>query len=59
VVTSFLIVTLMLFIFNLFIALISIGNQYGSRQEIKVPQLMVPLLVLVLISWNILALASY
>jgi hypothetical protein len=59
VVTSFLIVTLMLFIFNLFIALISIGNQYGSRQEIKVPQLMVPFLVLVLISWNILALASY
>jgi hypothetical protein len=59
VVTSFLIVTLMLFIFNLFIALISIGNQYGSNQEIKIPQLMIPLLVLILISWNILALTSY
>jgi hypothetical protein len=58
-VTSFLVATLMLFMFNLLIALISIGNQYGSRQEIKVPQLMIPLLVLVFISWNILALASY
>jgi hypothetical protein len=55
VVTSFLIATLIIFILNLLIVLISISNQYEDGVEIF--QVITLGIVLIMITWNIFALS--
>ena len=54
-VTSFLIATLIIFILNLLIVLISISNQYEDGVEIF--QVITLGIVLIMITWNIFALS--
>jgi hypothetical protein len=55
-VLSFLITTLIIFLLNLFITLLSISNQYGDDQEgVEVFRVITLGAVLVMITWNILA----
>jgi hypothetical protein len=55
-VLSFLIATLIIFLLNLFITLLSISNQYGDDQEgVEVFRVITLGAVLVMITWNILA----
>ena len=55
-VTSFLIATLIIFLLNLFITLLSISNQYGNDQEgVEVFRVITLGTILVMITWNILA----
>jgi hypothetical protein len=55
-VISFLIATLIIFLLNLFITLLSISNQYGDDQEgVEVFRVITLGAVLVMITWNILA----
>jgi hypothetical protein len=55
-VISFLIATLIIFLLNLFITLLSISNQYGDDQEgVEVFRVITLGAVLVMITWNIFA----
>jgi hypothetical protein len=55
-VISFLIATLIIFLLNLFITLLSISNQYGDDQEgVEVFRVITLGAVLVMITWNIVA----
>jgi hypothetical protein len=55
-VTSFLIATLIIFLLNLFITLLSISNKYGNDQEsVEVFRVITLGTILVMITWNILA----
>lgn len=55
-VISFLIATLIIFLLNLFITLLSISNQYGDDQEgVEIFRVITLGAVLVMITWNILA----
>lgn len=52
-VTSFLIATLVIFLLNLLITLVSISYNYGGNQEgVKVFQVLTLGLVLIMITWN-------
>jgi len=55
-VISFLIATLIIFLLNLFITLLSISNQYGDNQEgVEAFRVITLGAVLVMITWNIFA----
>lgn len=55
-VTLFLIATLIIFLLNLFITLLSISNQYGNDQKgVEVFKVITLGAVLVIITWNIFA----
>jgi hypothetical protein len=55
-VASFLIATLIIFLLNLLITLVSISSNYGDNQEgVKVFQVLTLGLVLIMITWNIFA----
>ena len=55
-VTSFLIATLIIFILNLLIVLISISHQYGDDKEgVEVFKVITLGAVLIMITWNIFA----
>jgi hypothetical protein len=58
VVTSFLIVTLALFIFNLILCLLALAQQSKDDEGISAYQSAILIIILILIIWNVSSLVS-